>query len=129
MQIDFSGVDGRIVDAFLARRADKCQAEARSAIRRQRQANAELLRENRSLTGLGGATMNVDPVIHHFWEQREGKGVWEDKTHKRLMRAAGIVMQPPKGTRVQVSVPVRVDSPETRNGFQQVAVNKWVKVY
>lgn len=129
MEIDFSEMPGPVMDAFLKRRAARDVAEAHAAIERQAAANRETLRETRSATGLGGATMNVDPVVYHFWEKREGKGVWNDKTHQRLMRDAGVVIKPAKGTRVQVQVGGNLSGQRTENGFQQVAVNRWVKVY
>lgn len=92
MKIDFSGVDPRIEREFLEGRRFKAVNAAIAAMRNQAKLNA-LARAGgaRAVRGLGAPTAYLDPVVAHFWRQKEHARVWEDGSHWRYMHRHGLV--------------------------------------
>lgn len=92
MKIDFSGVDPRIEREFLEGRRFKVVSAAIAAMRNQQKLNAMARAGGaKAVRGLGAPAAYLDPVVAHYWREREHRRVWDDPSHWKYMHRHGLV--------------------------------------
>jgi hypothetical protein len=84
LQFDISDLPSEVKRELVSGRLFKQQQDYEEAMRAQAQLAAETP-EARSVDGVGRLLFRLDPRVFHYWNQREGNGIWGDKSFQKEM--------------------------------------------
>ena len=78
--VDLSNLDPGVADLVVKMLRGEVMQDQMAAIRRQHEYRKLGVMRARPNRKLGTTVTRLDPAIYTWWEQKEGKGVWGDKS-------------------------------------------------